>query len=97
LSSRPDAMLEWVAKGTAIFEAQVCRVTDPGLAEPSYLMGWSRAHVAAHLARNADALLNLHRGGTGRLDQPSLFGAGRRAARPGASTRLEHAGEPRPS
>ncbi|MGA5200488.1 maleylpyruvate isomerase family mycothiol-dependent enzyme [Streptomyces variegatus] len=59
MSGRPDAMLEWVAKGTVVFEAEVCRVTDPALAEPSYLVGWSRAHVAAHLGRNADALLNL--------------------------------------
>lgn len=33
---------------------------DPGaLAEPSALPGWSRGHVLAHLARNADSLVNL--------------------------------------
>lgn len=29
------------------------------LAEPSLLPGWTRGHVLAHLARNADALVNL--------------------------------------
>lgn len=59
MSVRPDAMLEWAAKGTAAFEAAVHWLTDPGLAQPSYLPGWSRAHVIAHVARNADALVNL--------------------------------------
>jgi maleylpyruvate isomerase len=34
-------------------------ISDPDLREPSALPGWSRAHVLAHLARNADALRNL--------------------------------------
>lgn len=59
MSARPDAMLKWAAQGTAAFEAAVDRVTDPGLAKPSHLPGWSRAHVVAHVARNADALVNL--------------------------------------
>lgn len=32
---------------------------DDAIAEPSLLPGWSRGHVLAHLARNADALRNL--------------------------------------
>ncbi|WP_158889204.1 maleylpyruvate isomerase family mycothiol-dependent enzyme [Amycolatopsis anabasis] len=46
----------WVDAGTET----VLRTLD-GLAvgEPSLLPGWSRAHVLAHLARNADALGNL--------------------------------------
>lgn len=59
MSARPAAMLEWVAKGTAAFEAAVHRLTDPGFTKPSYLPDWSRAHVVAHVARNADALVNL--------------------------------------
>ncbi|WP_405863679.1 maleylpyruvate isomerase family mycothiol-dependent enzyme [Streptomyces sp. NBC_00005] len=59
MSPRPDSMLEWAAGGTAAFEAAVDRVTDAGLARPSHLPGWSRAHVVAHVARNADALVNL--------------------------------------
>ncbi|MFF0746182.1 maleylpyruvate isomerase family mycothiol-dependent enzyme [Streptomyces sp. NPDC004111] len=32
---------------------------NAAVAEPSRLPGWSRGHVLAHLARNADALLNV--------------------------------------
>ncbi|MEU6081844.1 maleylpyruvate isomerase family mycothiol-dependent enzyme [Streptomyces sp. NPDC047108] len=32
---------------------------DAALREPSRLEGWSRGHVLAHVARNADALLNV--------------------------------------
>ncbi|MEU7012985.1 maleylpyruvate isomerase family mycothiol-dependent enzyme [Streptomyces sp. NPDC046385] len=35
---------------------------NAALAEPSRLPGWSRGHVLAHLARNADALVNVLRG-----------------------------------
>ncbi|MFI6703000.1 maleylpyruvate isomerase family mycothiol-dependent enzyme [Streptomyces sp. NPDC050509] len=59
MSERPAAMLEQAAKGTAAFEAAVHRLTDPGFTRCSYLPGWSRAHVVAHVARNADALVNL--------------------------------------
>ncbi|MEH0543624.1 maleylpyruvate isomerase family mycothiol-dependent enzyme [Streptomyces sp. B21-105] len=35
---------------------------DASVAEPSRLPGWSRGHVLAHLARNADALVNVLEG-----------------------------------
>ncbi|MFI1506180.1 maleylpyruvate isomerase family mycothiol-dependent enzyme [Streptomyces sp. NPDC020597] len=59
MSERPAAMLGRVTKGTAAFEAAVHRLTDPGFTRTSCLPGWSRAHVVAHVARNADALGNL--------------------------------------
>ncbi|MER7561628.1 maleylpyruvate isomerase family mycothiol-dependent enzyme [Streptomyces sp. NPDC097941] len=59
MSARPAAMLEQAAKGTAAFEAAVHGLTDPGFTRPSYLPGWSRAHLVTHVARNADALVNL--------------------------------------
>ncbi|MCX4760066.1 maleylpyruvate isomerase family mycothiol-dependent enzyme [Streptomyces sp. NBC_01275] len=59
MSAGPAMVLEQAAKGTAAFEAAVHRLTDPGFTRPSYLPGWSRAHVVAHVARNADALVNL--------------------------------------
>src|ERR1700757_4550924 len=34
-------------------------ITEPDLRAPSLLPGWSRAHVLAHVARNADALRSL--------------------------------------
>ncbi|MCX5268946.1 maleylpyruvate isomerase family mycothiol-dependent enzyme [Streptomyces sp. NBC_00199] len=36
--------------------------SDASVAEPSRLPGWSRGHVLAHLARNADALVNVLEG-----------------------------------
>ncbi|MFJ6698531.1 maleylpyruvate isomerase family mycothiol-dependent enzyme [Streptomyces sp. NPDC091272] len=39
--------------------ASAARLDNASLAEPSRLPGWSRGHVLAHLARNADALLNV--------------------------------------
>ncbi|MFC6064563.1 maleylpyruvate isomerase family mycothiol-dependent enzyme [Streptomyces ochraceiscleroticus] len=37
----------------------VAKLDDEAVGEPSLLPGWSRGHVLAHLARNADALANL--------------------------------------
>ncbi|MEU3936528.1 maleylpyruvate isomerase family mycothiol-dependent enzyme [Streptomyces sp. NPDC029044] len=79
MSGRPAAMLEWVAKGTAAFEAEVHAVTDPALGEPSHLPGWGRAHVVAHLARNADALLNLLAWARTGVETPMYTSTGQRA------------------
>jgi maleylpyruvate isomerase len=53
--------LRWFLDGEACALAQVAALSDDDLAAPSRLPGWSRAHVAGHLARNADALGNLLR------------------------------------
>jgi maleylpyruvate isomerase len=39
--------------------ATAAKLDNAAVAEPSRLPGWSRGHVLAHLARNADALLNV--------------------------------------
>jgi maleylpyruvate isomerase len=51
--------LRWWADGELAAAAELDRLSDTDLAAPSALPDWSRAHVVAHLARNADALLNL--------------------------------------
>ncbi|MGI5198967.1 maleylpyruvate isomerase family mycothiol-dependent enzyme [Streptomyces sp. CA-288835] len=38
------------------------KLDDASVAEPSRLPGWSRGHILAHLARNADALVNVLEG-----------------------------------
>ena len=38
------------------------KLDDSAVAEPSRLPGWTRGHVLAHLARNADALVNVFEG-----------------------------------
>lgn len=52
-------LLSWQDEGTDLLEKAVATLTDAELAGPSALPGWRRAHVVAHLARNADALVNL--------------------------------------
>jgi maleylpyruvate isomerase len=49
----------WWADGELAVAGLVDRMTDDEVGEDSALPGWSRAHVVAHLARNADALVNL--------------------------------------
>lgn len=55
----PIETLEWSKAGEQHLEAALGRVTDEELGAPSLLPGWSRQHLLAHLACNADALVNL--------------------------------------
>ncbi|MFE1321395.1 maleylpyruvate isomerase family mycothiol-dependent enzyme [Kitasatospora phosalacinea] len=49
----------WAAHGTRLFLAAAETFGPAEYAAPSPLPGWTRAHLAAHLAANADALGNL--------------------------------------
>lgn len=53
------ADLAAVAAATRRFLATAARLTDAEIAAPSLLPGWTRGHVLAHVARNADSLVNL--------------------------------------
>jgi maleylpyruvate isomerase len=56
----PDPQaLRWYSESETAVADLVDRLSDDELAVPSALPEWSRAHVVAHLARNADALVNL--------------------------------------
>jgi len=54
--------LESVHAATERLLSAVAGWSDASVAEPSRLPGWSRGHVLAHLARNADALVNVLEG-----------------------------------
>ena len=54
-----DVLLGWVEQGQALVEEHVAALDDAAVAGPSRLPGWTRGHVVTHLARNADALVNL--------------------------------------
>jgi maleylpyruvate isomerase len=56
MTAAPNA---WWTVGERTVARVVDRMTDDDLAAPSALPDWSRAQVVAHLARNADALINL--------------------------------------
>lgn len=48
--------LPWLRAGTERLISTVAALSDAALREPSGLPNWSRAHVVAHVARNAEAL-----------------------------------------
>lgn len=54
----PEA-LGWVREGTARCQALAAELTDRTAGQPCGLPGWTRGHLLTHLARNADALVNL--------------------------------------
>jgi maleylpyruvate isomerase len=51
--------LAWAGDGAAHLRGLMTRMADAAFAAPSLLPGWSRAHVLTHIARNADAMINL--------------------------------------
>jgi maleylpyruvate isomerase len=51
--------LAWAGDGAAHLRGLMTRMGEDAFAAPSALPGWSRAHVLTHIARNADALINL--------------------------------------
>jgi maleylpyruvate isomerase len=57
--TEPTEVLGWWTDGERHAGTALGRLTDEELPAPSLLPGWSRQHVLAHLARNADALVNL--------------------------------------
>lgn len=53
------AGLEQITEATAHLLATVAELTDEDLRRPSRCEGWTRGHVLAHLARNADGQSNM--------------------------------------
>jgi maleylpyruvate isomerase len=54
-----ETVRAWMEEGTSLFDAQFRGLHDQQLRQQSLLPMWTRAHVIAHVARNADALGNL--------------------------------------
>ncbi|MFE4975302.1 maleylpyruvate isomerase family mycothiol-dependent enzyme [Kitasatospora sp. NPDC056651] len=68
------ARLDLVEESTRRLLATVSGLEPGALAEPSALPGWTRGHVLAHLARNADSLVNLLTGARTGTDVPQYAG-----------------------
>ncbi|WP_371573198.1 maleylpyruvate isomerase family mycothiol-dependent enzyme [Streptomyces sp. NBC_01314] len=51
--------LSWVEAGQLALQQAVDALPADAVTEPSALPGWTRGHLLTHLARNADALVNL--------------------------------------
>jgi maleylpyruvate isomerase len=54
-----DELLELLRTATAKLLGRTISVTDDDWRGPSHLPGWSRGHVATHVARQADGLVRL--------------------------------------
>jgi maleylpyruvate isomerase len=55
----PTELLDWWESGEQHLGTALGRLTDEEFPAPSLLPGWSRAQLLAHLAGNADGLVNL--------------------------------------
>lgn len=53
------ASLRWTGEGTEVFLRALAGTPDDALARPTDLPGWTGKHLVAHVAGNAEALLNL--------------------------------------
>jgi maleylpyruvate isomerase len=58
-ADRATRMLPLVREASERLDLIVAGLDEFAAHQPSQLPGWSRAHVVTHLARNADALVNL--------------------------------------
>ncbi|WP_159844634.1 maleylpyruvate isomerase family mycothiol-dependent enzyme [Nocardia sp. CY41] len=58
-ASQTPAQLDTVAEATTRLLDTTRGLDESAVTEPSLLPGWTRGHVLAHLARNADSLVNL--------------------------------------
>lgn len=68
----------WMGEGTATFRRVVRGLGDADFAAPSALAGWTRAHLVAHVAANADALGNLVTWARTGIPTPMYSSAGQR-------------------
>jgi maleylpyruvate isomerase len=59
VSADPLVLQPELERATARLLATVRNLDDAGLRAPSLCPGWTRGHVVSHLARNADAYINL--------------------------------------
>ncbi|CAL9408908.1 hypothetical protein SUDANB120_01613 [Streptomyces sp. enrichment culture] len=89
--------LQSVREATDRLLTAVAKLDNAALAGESHLPGWSRGHVLAHLARNADALVNvlagrpMYESGEAR-DADIAAGSGRPVEEQLADLRDSHAG-----
>ncbi|GAB3939277.1 maleylpyruvate isomerase family mycothiol-dependent enzyme [Corynebacterium tapiri] len=54
-----EQRLDLVRRGTALYSGQLSSIDNEDFSEPTLLDGWDRATLIAHVAYNANALVNL--------------------------------------
>jgi maleylpyruvate isomerase len=72
--------LPWMGAGTERLLRAVGALPDDAFGAPCRLPGWTRAHLVAHLARNAEALTRLATWARTGIDTPMYASAEQRAA-----------------
>jgi maleylpyruvate isomerase len=85
----PTAHIDLLRRGEAFLFDQLAGLDDTDLAQPCRLPGWSRSHLVAHLARNADALGNLFDWACTGVEHPMYTSAEQRAEGIEASARQD--------
>ena len=76
----PATTLAWAKDGAEHLRGLMARLGGDTLAMPSGLPGWTRAHLLSHVARNADALVNLLEWARTGIRVPAYSGEGQRDA-----------------
>ena len=76
----PVETIDWWERGELHLGTVLGRLTDAEFDAPSLLPGWSRRRVLAHLARNADALVNLLTWARSGVETPMYPSTGAREA-----------------
>ena len=72
--------IAWMREGSRRFREAVDGVSEPELLKPSWLPGWSRAHLISHVTRNAEALTNLVRWASTGIETPMYASDAQRVA-----------------
>jgi acylpyruvate hydrolase len=75
-----DDARRWAAEGTAVFRKALAGLDDEAMSAATVLPGWSRKHLVAHVAANADALGNLVQWARTGTETPMYASPGERAA-----------------
>lgn len=70
----------WVALGTSLFTDAVAGLGDQSLGAATPLPGWTRKHLIAHVAANAEGIGNLLRWAATGVETPMYASADERAA-----------------
>lgn len=71
---------EWMTSGTVLMTNAVSALDDESFSAATALPGWTRRHVVAHVAANAEAIGNLVRWAATGVETPMYISAQARAA-----------------
>lgn len=88
MSGAEPEVLEWMRRGTDALLSTMQSLDDEAFAEPLELPSWTRAHLLAHVAANAEALRRLARWAATGVPTPMYSSAEQRSAEIESGSRL---------